>query len=184
MLWSQFSAILFQFLAIKLAFFLKKQYYDQVFLQKIVVAWAKNANCFDNFFGENTFKIVTLVPGFFHGGIMLCVPFNFLRRCKNELCMFFHLKIRNLFLLLHVLKLLTSTRTIGTMCWQKVGIHSYAYIVQIPPECKVLRYLYIFFIAVLLLKLSLQCDLSLGLHRRTLYFHQKLIPVHVKENWS
>jgi hypothetical protein len=50
-----------QLLAKKLAL-LKNQCYDQ-FFQKLAVVWAKNANYFANFFGENNFKIITSVPG-------------------------------------------------------------------------------------------------------------------------
>jgi hypothetical protein len=32
-------------------------------LQKPAVVWAKNANFFAEFFGENIFKIITSVPG-------------------------------------------------------------------------------------------------------------------------
>jgi hypothetical protein len=52
MLWSQFSAIF--------ANFLRK---NRRFSQKLAAAWAKNANIFARFFGENILKIITSVPG-------------------------------------------------------------------------------------------------------------------------
>jgi hypothetical protein len=61
MLWSQFFAILAIF-GEKIGVFLKNQCYDQFFFQKIRVVWAKNANIFAKFFGENIFKIITSVP--------------------------------------------------------------------------------------------------------------------------
>jgi hypothetical protein len=51
-----------QFSAKKLAFFSKTNVRIK-FLQKLAAVWAKNANFFSNFFGENIFKIITLVQG-------------------------------------------------------------------------------------------------------------------------
>jgi hypothetical protein len=62
MSWSQFSAIFVKFLR-KNGIFLKKQCFDQIFAKKLAVVWAKNADIFDKFFGENIFKIITSFPG-------------------------------------------------------------------------------------------------------------------------
>jgi hypothetical protein len=46
----------------KIGVFLKNQCYDHNFLQNLARVGAKNANIFDNFFGENIFEIITSVP--------------------------------------------------------------------------------------------------------------------------
>jgi hypothetical protein len=45
----------------KLAFFSKTNVMIK-FLQKVAAIWAKNANIFAKFYGENIFKITTSVP--------------------------------------------------------------------------------------------------------------------------
>jgi hypothetical protein len=50
-----------QFSTKKIGVFLKNQCYDH-FFQKLAVVWAKTANIFAKFFGENIFKIITPVP--------------------------------------------------------------------------------------------------------------------------
>jgi hypothetical protein len=52
-----------QFSAKKLAFFSQKPMLWSQFLQKLAVVWAKSANIFAKFFGENILKIITSVPG-------------------------------------------------------------------------------------------------------------------------
>jgi hypothetical protein len=47
----------------KIAVFLKTNATINLFLQKIAVVCAKNANFFAKFFAENIFKIITSVPG-------------------------------------------------------------------------------------------------------------------------
>jgi hypothetical protein len=64
MLWSQFSAIFATFRREKICVFLKNQWYDRIFLQKLAAVWAKNANIFAKYFGENIFKNNTSAPGF------------------------------------------------------------------------------------------------------------------------
>jgi hypothetical protein len=51
-----------QFSATKIGVFLNDQCYD-LFFQKLAVIWAKNANIFATFFGENILKMITAVPG-------------------------------------------------------------------------------------------------------------------------
>jgi hypothetical protein len=59
MLWSQFSAIFANFRQ-KIGVFIQTNLWS--FFQKLAVVWAKNANIFAKFFGENIFKIITSVP--------------------------------------------------------------------------------------------------------------------------
>jgi hypothetical protein len=61
MLWSQFSAIFPNFRRKNWRFSQKPMLWSQ-FLQKLAVVWAKNANFFAKFFGENILKIITSVP--------------------------------------------------------------------------------------------------------------------------
>jgi hypothetical protein len=49
-------------LAKKLAFFLKKQCFDQLFFHNLAWFGVKNANFFAEFFGENILKLITSVP--------------------------------------------------------------------------------------------------------------------------
>jgi hypothetical protein len=61
MLWSQFSAIFANFSAKKLAFYSKTNVMIKI-LHNLALFWAKNANFFAKFFGENILKIITSIP--------------------------------------------------------------------------------------------------------------------------
>jgi hypothetical protein len=64
MIWSQFSAIFANFRRKNWRFSQMPMLWSQ-FLHKLAVGWAKNANIFAKFFGENILKIITSVPNLF-----------------------------------------------------------------------------------------------------------------------
>jgi hypothetical protein len=64
-----------QFSAKKNWSFSKKKYYDQIFLQKVSVVWAKKSNFFAKYFFENILKIIPWDPGDLLASILFLDPF-------------------------------------------------------------------------------------------------------------